>query len=208
MWKSTSVSGAQRRGTGTATLSSRRRVDGVEGERAVNLISTQRATVEPPGVCASASAPCARSCPRGRASANKLNLRKTRGSAVLRRWPRRAAGRRTRRTAPAPRTSARVGGRTRRGTPRPVWKSKFYGAFALNRRVDLHAIDATSSRWRGDVGSSPLDGSSAATSSPRNDLVKNYRVRPTLWLISTQAATEGPSSSEASLKRLEAAPRA
>ena len=25
---------------------------------------------------------------------------------------------------------------------RPVWKSKFYGAFVLNRRVDLHAIDA------------------------------------------------------------------
>ena len=25
----------------------------------------------------------------------------------------------------------------------PVWKSKFYGAFMLNRRVDLHAIDAT-----------------------------------------------------------------
>ena len=25
----------------------------------------------------------------------------------------------------------------------PVWKSKFYGAFVLNRRVVLHAIDAT-----------------------------------------------------------------
>ena len=24
----------------------------------------------------------------------------------------------------------------------PVWKSKFYGAFALNHRVVLHAIDA------------------------------------------------------------------
>ena len=43
---------------------------------------------------------------------------------------------------------------------RPVWKSKFYGAFALNRRVDLHAIDATPARWRGDAGSSPLDGAS------------------------------------------------
>ena len=31
----------------------------------------------------------------------------------------------------------------------PVWKSKFYGAFVLNRRVDLHAIDATPARWRG-----------------------------------------------------------
>ena len=39
---------------------------------------------------------------------------------------------------------------------RPVWKSKFYGAFALNRRVDLHAIDATPARWRGGAGSSPL----------------------------------------------------
>ena len=32
---------------------------------------------------------------------------------------------------------------------------KFYGTFALNRRVDLHAIDATLARWRGDAGSSP-----------------------------------------------------
>jgi hypothetical protein len=37
-----------------------------------------------------------------------------------------------------------------------VWKSKFYGAFVLNHRVVLHAIDATPARWRGDVGSSPL----------------------------------------------------
>ena len=29
----------------------------------------------------------------------------------------------------------------------PVWKSKFYGAFVLNRRVHLHAIDATPARW-------------------------------------------------------------
>jgi len=27
----------------------------------------------------------------------------------------------------------------------------------MNRRVDLHAIDATLARWRGDAGSSPLD---------------------------------------------------
>ena len=64
--------------------------------------------------------------------------------------------------------------------------NRIYGAFVLNRRVDLHAIDATSARWRGDAGSSPLDGASAAMSSPRNDLVKNYRVRPTHCLISTQ----------------------
>ena len=44
--------------------------------------------------------------------------------------------------------------------------NQIYGAFVLNRRVDLHTIDATPARWRGDVGSSPLDGASAATSSP------------------------------------------
>ena len=69
-----------------------------------------------------------------------------------------------------------------------MWKSKFYGAFVLNRRVVLHAIDESPARWRGGAGSSSLDGSSAATSSPRNDLVKNYRVHPTHWLISTQAS--------------------
>ena len=67
-----------------------------------------------------------------------------------------------------------------------MWKSKFYGAFVLNRRVDLHAIDTTPARRRGDAGSSPLDGASTAASSPRTDLVKNYRVHPTHWLISTQ----------------------
>ena len=36
--------------------------------------------------------------------------------------------------------------------------NQIYGAFVLNRRVDLHAIDATPARWRGDDGSSPLDG--------------------------------------------------
>ena len=68
-----------------------------------------------------------------------------------------------------------------------VWKSKFYGAFVLILRVNLHAIDAPPARWRGDASSSPLDGASTAASSPRNDLVKNYRVHPTHWLISTQA---------------------
>ena len=40
----------------------------------------------------------------------------------------------------------------------PMWKSTFYGAFVLNRRVVLPDIDATPARWRGDAGSSPLDG--------------------------------------------------
>ena len=30
-----------------------------------------------------------------------------------------------------------------------VWQSKFYGAFVLILRVNLHAIDATPARWRG-----------------------------------------------------------
>ena len=49
---------------------------------------------------------------------------------------------------------------------RSVWKSKCYGAFVLNRRVDLHAVDATPARWRGDAVSSPLDRARTAASSP------------------------------------------
>ena len=49
---------------------------------------------------------------------------------------------------------------------RPVWKSKFYGAFVLNHRVVLHAIDATPARWRGDAASSPLDRASTAANAP------------------------------------------
>ena len=74
---------------------------------------------------------------------------------------------------------------------RAVWKSNFYGAFVLNHRVVLHAIDASPARWRGDACSSPLDGASTASSSPRNDLVKNYRGHPTHWLISTQVSSRG-----------------
>ena len=76
-----------------------------------------------------------------------------------------------------------------RGATGPVWKSNFYGAFVLNHSVVLHASDATPARWRGDAGSSPLDRARTATSLPRNDLVKNCRVYPTHWLISTQQAT-------------------
>jgi hypothetical protein len=78
----------------------------------------------------------------------------------------------------------------------PVWKSKFYGAFVLNRRVVLHAIDATPARWRGDAGSSPLERARTAAPSPRGDLVKNCRVPPTHWLISTQKTTARFQSTE------------
>ena len=47
----------------------------------------------------------------------------------------------------------------------------FHSAFVLNRRVDLHAIDAMPARWRGVVGLSPLDGARTAAASPINDLV-------------------------------------
>ena len=59
-----------------------------------------------------------------------------------------------------------------------VWKSKFYGVFVLNRRVVLHAIDATPAQWRGDVGSSPT--------ARRNQHGHGDDVHPTHWLISTQ----------------------
>ena len=75
------------------------------------------------------------------------------------------------------------------GVPRPVRKSKFYGAFVLNHRVVLHAIDATPARRRGGVNSSPLGRARTAASSPGNVLVENCRVHPTHWLISTQPAT-------------------
>ena len=88
------------------------------------------------------------------------------------------------------------GAREARGAPpgvasRAVWKSNFYGAFVLNHRVVLHAIDASPARWRGDACSSPLDGASTASSSPRNDLGTNYRGHPTHWLISTQVSSRG-----------------
>ena len=67
-----------------------------------------------------------------------------------------------------------------------VHKSNRRGASPELLNHDPHAIDATPARWRGDAGSSPLDGARTAAPSLRNDLVKNYRVHPTHWLISTQ----------------------
>ena len=75
--------------------------------------------------------------------------------------------------------ASRVGAATST-VPPSLCGNQIDGTFVLNRRVDLHAIDATPARWRGDAGSSPLDGASAATSSPRNDLVLNCRAPDTL----------------------------
>ena len=69
---------------------------------------------------------------------------------------------------------------------RPVWKSNVAAHLLPRPNHDLYAIDATPTRRRGGIESSPLDGASTAASSSRNDLVKNYRARPTHWLISTQ----------------------
>ena len=50
----------------------------------------------------------------------------------------------------------------------------------VRTRVEIKfTARSTPARWRGGAGSSPLDGASAATSSPRNDLVKNYHVPDT-----------------------------
>ena len=52
-----------------------------------------------------------------------------------------------------------------------VHKSNRRGASPELLNHAPHAIDAMPARWRGDAGSSPLDGASTAASSPRNDLV-------------------------------------
>ena len=50
-------------------------------------------------------------------------------------------------------------------------KIKILRRVLLNRRVDLHAIDATPSQRRGGMGLPPLDGASTAASLPRNDFM-------------------------------------
>ena len=51
---------------------------------------------------------------------------------------------------------------------------KILRRFVLNRRVDLHAIDATPARWRGDAGSSSLDGANTAASSRAPDALIDF----------------------------------
>ena len=105
---------------------------------------------------------------------------------------------RSRRCASAPAgTRARTGHRS--STCSPSGSAPRVGPTASNRtcveikflrRVRGHrVIDATPARWRGDASSSPLDRARMAASSPGNDLVKNCRVHPTHWLISTQSRT-------------------
>ena len=60
-----------------------------------------------------------------------------------------------------------------------VHKSNCRGASPPLLNHDLHAIDATSARWRGGVGLTSLDSVIKVALSPRNDLTKNYRTRLT-----------------------------
>jgi hypothetical protein len=64
---------------------------------------------------------------------------------------------------------------------------KFYGAFVLNRRVDLHAIDATPARWRGDAGSSLLDRARTAACAPTHGLISTQ----SLTMVSPHLVAEG-----------------
>ena len=73
---------------------------------------------------------------------------------------------------------------------RGLLQSRALGCVEIGALVLLASASTPSTRrarWRGDAGSSPLDRARTAASSPRNDLVKNFRVHPTHWLISTQA---------------------
>ena len=63
----------------------------------------------------------------------------------------------------------------------------YHRSAQFSAQIKFHGAHATPVRRRGDSGSSLLDGASTTAASPRNDLVKNYRVHPTHWLISTQA---------------------
>ena len=62
----------------------------------------------------------------------------------------------------------------------PVHKSNCRDASPPRLNHDLHTIKATPARWRGRGGLSPLDSVSTVASSPRMDLVKDYRARDSL----------------------------
>ena len=84
---------------------------------------------------------------------------------------------------------ARAAAATAAARPRPVWKPNYGARPESPRRPPRHRRDTCSMAWRCDL--SPIDSASMAAPSPRNDLVKNCRVHPTHWLISTQGVT-GP----------------
>ena len=61
-----------------------------------------------------------------------------------------------------------------------MWKSKFDGVLVLNRRVVLHAIDATPARWRDDAGSSPLESQDGRAIAEKG-LIEELSGAPTHW---------------------------
>ena len=71
-----------------------------------------------------------------------------------------------------------------------MWKSKFYGAFVLNHRVVLHAIDAAPARWRGDAGSSPLVIAEKRLGAPDTLVGFHTAKRPHLVCIHTALASD------------------
>ena len=79
-----------------------------------------------------------------------------------------------------------VGGRRGLWPSLPVHKSNCRDASPPRLNHDLHAIDATPAGWRVPGGLSPLDSVIKVAFSSRKDLVKNYRVHPTHWLIYAQ----------------------
>ena len=68
-----------------------------------------------------------------------------------------------------------------------------------SRRPPRHRRDAGSMAWR--CRFLQLERARTAASSPRNDLVKNYRVHPTHWLISAQVEVMGSPEKEPALTR-------
>ena len=96
------------------------------------------------------------------------------------------------RARPGARGRRRFGRRILAADLPPVWKSKFYGAFVLNHRVVLHAIDATPARWRDACSMAWRCRFLAARRSQDGRVIAEKRlgeelsVQPTHRLISTQ----------------------
>ena len=61
----------------------------------------------------------------------------------------------------------------------PLARPPLVNDFGAKVRRMCENQNFTARAWRGDAGSSPLDGTRTAAPSPRNDFVKNYRVHPT-----------------------------
>ena len=154
-----------------------------------NGLARVRATFGAPDLALAAAASGAAAAGRAGADADEAALRPV-VTAVARAW-RHGNVRVLSGAARGARTLGSAARAAARGAPPPAGgdltvvvaptcvEITIYGAFVLNQRDVLHAIDATPARWRGGVGLSPLDSVSMAVMSPRNDFVMNYRAHPT-----------------------------